>query len=58
MPVPPQRGQALSKDARMAFRMNSDRFGIPFMASIKAASALKVMISPLGVFMAANATAP
>jgi len=51
IPVPPQRGQILSRDAKIAFLMNSDRFGIPFIASKRVASALKVMISCLVFFM-------
>ena len=54
MPVPLQRGQTLSSDARMALRINSERFGIPFMASRREVSALKVMISCLFFFMACN----
>jgi len=47
MPEPPQRGQVLSRDSRIAFLMNSERFDIPRIASTKAASALNVMTSSL-----------
>ncbi len=48
LPVPRHNGHAFSKARRMAVRMNSDRFGIPRIASRRALSALNVMISCLG----------
>ena len=45
------KGQALSREARMAFRINSERLVTPFMASSRAASALNVIIFSLTFFM-------
>lgn len=51
IPVPLQRGQTLSSAERTAARMNSDRFGIPFIASRSDSGTLNVMISCFSLFM-------
>jgi hypothetical protein len=47
MPVPLHKGQALSREARMALRMNSERLEMSSMAFFNEASTLKEITSSL-----------